>query len=27
VDDVLETLRKAGVRNVVLGADPATGGA
>jgi biopolymer transport protein ExbD len=27
VDDVLETLRKAGVRNVVLGADPAAGGA
>lgn len=27
VDDVLETLRKAGVRNVVLGAKPAAGGA
>ena len=27
VDDVLETLRKAGVRNVVLGADPVAGGA
>lgn len=27
VDDVLETLRKAGVRNVVLGAEPAAGGA
>ena len=26
VDDVLETLRKAGVRNIVLGARPDTAG-
>jgi biopolymer transport protein ExbD len=27
IDDVLETLRKAGVRNVILGASPVVGGA